>query len=70
MTGSDVSCICSVKSAINAINVKFFMCVLRKLHRPMKDQIVFMSMGDCAYLMTFKIFFPCLTTFTVRTNPR
>jgi len=49
---------------------KFLMCVLKKLHTPTKDMIVFTSVGGFASLMAISLFFPGLTPSGVSVKPK
>ena len=53
-----------------AMMAKFLMCVRKKLHRPMKDQIVLTSVGGLASLIAFNLFFPGLILAGVKVKPR
>ncbi len=53
-----------------AIRAKSLMCVLKKLHRPTKDQIVLISVGGLASLMALSLFFPSLIPSGVSVKPR
>ena len=52
------------------ISAKSLMCVLKKLHRPMKDRIVLISVGGLASLMALSLFLPGLIPSGVRVKPR
>jgi hypothetical protein len=48
----------------------FFICVLKKLHKPTKEQIVLTSVGGLASLIAFNLFFPGLIPSGVKVKPR
>ncbi len=53
-----------------AIIAKIFICVLKKLQSPMKEQIVFTSVGGLTSLITLNLFFLGLIPAGVSVNPR
>ncbi len=52
------------------MSAKSLMCVQKKLHKPMKDRMVLMSVGRLASLIAFSLFFPGFIPFGVSVNPR
>ncbi len=53
-----------------AVTAKSLMCILKKLHRPMKDQIVLTSLGGLAVWMALSLFFPGLIPSGVKVKPK
>ncbi len=49
---------------------KFFICVLKKLQSPTKEQIVLTSVGSLASLIAFNLFWPGLMPAGISVNPK